>query len=155
MIEMAIKILKLDEGWRPKAYYCTEGYPTIGYGFKCGNKGDKLPTEAMSIDNGDRRLLTLCQILDGRMSSLVPIKNIYSAQSDTRKAVLISMAYQLGISGIYDFKKMWKALGESDYKKAANEALDSLAARQAPKRWARNSYMLETGKISAYYLNQI
>jgi len=153
MIEIAIKILKSDEGWRPKAYYCTEGYPTIGYGFKCGGKGDRLPTAVMSVSDGEDALLAKCEHLDSRISSMARIGKIYLSQSEIRRATLISMAYQLGLSGVSDFKKMWKALEESDYKKAAKEALDSLAARQAPKRWARNAYMIETGKLSSYYLN--
>lgn len=48
--------------------------------------------------------------------------------------VLIEMAYQLGVDGVLKFKKTLLALSSEDFESAADEMLDSLWARQTPKR---------------------
>jgi len=52
----------------------------------------------------------------------------------TVKEALVNMAFQLGHRGVMNFRKMWKALREHDYDRAADEALDSRWAEQTPKR---------------------
>ncbi len=47
---------------------------------------------------------------------------------------LYLMGYQLGTDGIKKFKKMLIAISKNDYKTAYAEAMDSLWARQTPKR---------------------
>lgn len=151
MIQTAITILRKDEGWRSTPYYCSEGYPTIGWGFRCGPKGAPLPDTVMSRPVGDKRMQTKCESLDEMLTSDKSVGKTYSALSTPRKAVLISMAYQLGLNGLLNFKEMWAALASENYAAAANEALDSLAAKQTPNRWMRNSYTLGTGKLATYY----
>jgi lysozyme len=50
------------------------------------------------------------------------------------KIGLLEMSYQLGISGIFRFKKTIKFLKQGDYEKAYHEALDSTWAKQTPNR---------------------
>ena len=52
----------------------------------------------------------------------------------TVKEALVNMAFQLGHRGVMNFRKMWKALREHDYDRAADEALDSRWAEQTPNR---------------------
>ncbi len=47
---------------------------------------------------------------------------------------LYLMAYQMGSDGVMKFKKMIKALKEKNYEEAYKQGLDSLWARQTPKR---------------------
>lgn len=47
---------------------------------------------------------------------------------------LYLMAYQLGTGKLLQFKKMITAIKKKDYKLAHTEAMDSLWARQTPKR---------------------
>ena len=148
-IENAVLILKQDEGWRGEPYYCSEGYPTIGYGFKIGRKGGPLPKASMSKEDGASKLSGICQILNLSLTSNKG--STYSNLSEVRKAVVISMAYQVGFDGLLKFKKMWAALEAGDLNAASKEILNSLAARQAPARWKRNSSMLETGELLSYY----
>jgi len=37
-IQIAAGMLAKEEGFRAKPYYCSENYPTIGYGEKIGDK---------------------------------------------------------------------------------------------------------------------
>lgn len=151
-IELAKKIAKLDEGWRDKPYYCSAGYPTIGFGFRIPGtkKGDKLPVMRMELKAGLDRLDKLLKESDHSLS--INKKEVYTSLEPLRKAVILSMAHQLGFSGVLGFKNMWKALEAKDYKRAAVEILDSKAAKQdAPARFKRNSYMMATNEMSTYY----
>lgn len=151
-IQLAVNILKKEEGFRPKAYYCTEHYPTIGYGFKCGEKLDPLPKDEMTEKEGLDKLKKLVISLDETMLKNPDLYRAYSPCNEARKAILLSMAYQIGIYGLLKFKKLLAALEQSDYKTASEQVLDSLAARQTPKRWQRNSDQIRTGEINAFYL---
>lgn len=42
MTTSIIQLIQIEEGYREKAYYCSEGYPTIGTGHKIGPKGAPL-----------------------------------------------------------------------------------------------------------------
>ena len=48
--------------------------------------------------------------------------------------ILIEMVFQLGMTGVSKFKKMWKALAELNYIGASYEMLDSRWAKQTPNR---------------------
>ena len=63
----------------------------------------------------------------------------------TRRDVLVEMVYQLGAKGVLKFKRMLAALEAGDYETAADEMLDSLAARQTPQRWAELSKLMREG----------
>lgn len=47
------------------------------------------------------------------------------------------MAYNMGVPNLLGFQKMWAALAEGDYARAAAEALDSKYARDLPARAGR------------------
>ena len=53
--------------------------------------------------------------------------------------VLLSMSYQMGVTGVTRFKKMLAAMLLKDWTKAADEMLDSKWARQTPNRAKRLS----------------
>jgi lysozyme len=50
------------------------------------------------------------------------------------ESVLIEMAFQLGLPRLKKFKKFIQGLQEEDYKKAADEMIDSRWAKQTPAR---------------------
>lgn len=150
-IEMAKKIIKLDEAWRSKPYYCSARYPTIGFGFRLNlKKGDPLPVMHMDLKAGLERLDKLLKESDHALSTNK--KDVYTSLEPLRKAVILSMAHQLGFGGVLGFKRMWEALAVKDYKRASIEILDSKAAKQdTPARFKRNSYMMATNELSTYY----
>lgn len=149
MIELqtAKTILRADEGYREKPYYCSEGYPTIGYGLRIWNKGEPLPKISMSPEDAEKQLTMRCEELGVQLVR----HHVYRNLDVVRRATLLSMAYQLGISGLFGFKKMWAALESCNYSEAAAECMDSKAARQAPNRFNRNAGMINTGILDAYY----
>ena len=153
-IELASKIIKADEEsnrFKGRAYYCSEGYPTIGWGFKCGEKNAPLPDISMTKSDGDKKLESLIAAHDKNLREHINTRHIYPAINDARQAVLISMAYQLGFAGLLKFRKMWIAIERQDYDDAARQIMDSLAAKQAKNRYERNAEMMRTGKLLNYY----
>jgi len=146
MSRTAVQILEFEEGWRESPYYCSEGYPTVGYGFKIGDKSAPLPVFTLPQAAGTAWLQelvgSLAWDLRDRMGSI---------KLNDRRAVIISMCYQLGINGCFAFRKMWEAIDREDWSEAANQMLDSKWARQTPARAHRHATVMETGSIVGVY----
>ena len=116
-----IEMIKKHEGFRGMPYNDSLGFPTIGY-------GTKLP-----ISEEEAELL-LKHRLDEKILELGEKEPFYLELPETAQEVIANMAYQMGVNGVLKFKKMWAALKERDYKKAADEMLDSRWAKQTPNR---------------------
>lgn len=71
----------------------------------------------------------------------------YKVNTDARQLALIDMCYNLGLPKLLGFKKMIAAIQVQDWAKAADEALDSLWARQVGIRAERIAEMLKTGRM--------
>ena len=103
-----------DEGFRSQVYLDHLGFPTIGYGTKISEL-DVSKEEAerwldAELDEKEERLRRIPQ---------------YVHLSITRKNVIRSMAYQMGVQGTKNFKKMWEAITVEDYDEAATQMRDS------------------------------
>lgn len=144
-------IIKLEEGLRLKPYYCSEGYPTIGYGQKIGNVGDPLPNVTTTEKEALQFLRDRVEGIYNQLSAYKP--RAFLGCNDQQRAILISMAYQLGITGLLKFNKMWLALENKDYQKAAIEMLDSKWAKQTPNRAKRHFKTMLDGQLDTYYIS--
>ena len=149
--ELARKILKREEGWKEKPYYCSEGYPTIGYGFKIGKRHEPLPEKTMSISEGDKKLDEWIENIIYSLNGNADTTRAYNNCNFDRQAIMISMVYQLGMYGILKFKKFIAACNDKDWNRAAEQMLDSLAARQAPNRFKRQADVMRSGSIAGIY----
>lgn len=126
----AAQQLYRDEGWRPYAYRDHLGFLTLGYGFLIDErKGGRIPQPVADFwlrwEIEDRR-----QQLRGRLP-------FFENLPQQVQVALINMAYQLGVPGLLNFRRMLAALSRGDRVAAAEEALDSQWAKQTPKRAAR------------------
>ena len=136
-IEIA-DMIKRHEGGPSDVYLDTVGIPTLGWGHAL-HLGSTVPLEVSRIffENDFNNAVRDVELILGE----------YDLYPDpVRKAVLIDMAFHLGRSGLIGFKKMWAALRIPDYDQAANEILDSKAARQCPKRYVELSKLMRTGQ---------
>lgn len=108
------------------AYEDHLGYLTIGVGRLIDKRrgGGISESEAMHLLDNDIARVVLR--LDGERG--------FKEFPPVVKEALVNMAFQLGHRGVINFKKMWQALRESDWEKAADEALDSKWAEQTPNR---------------------
>lgn len=130
------------EGFREKPYHCTEGFPTVGYGKKLGPKNAPLDFYSLIVPEPVARfwLAHDIQQLQPDVSALCP------GIDGVRLAALVSMAYQLGLRGLKNFKKTLAALNAGEWNEASKEALDSRWARQTPYRAEVTAKMLLTGR---------
>lgn len=126
-----VSFVKQEEGFREKPYLDTLGVPTFGIGFTY------ITEEEADV------------ILAGRIeeikTKLTEVYDWYDNLTEARKAVMISMVYQLGFNGLSKFKRFLAAMADGDYSTASYEMLDSLWARQTPHRAERQSKMIIRG----------
>lgn len=69
----------------------------------------------------------------------------WRAMSLQRQRVMVNMTYNLGIYRLLGFKHFLEAAEAGDYKRAADQMLDSLWARQVGRRAKRLAAMMELG----------
>ncbi|NYZ69499.1 glycoside hydrolase family protein [Endozoicomonas sp. SM1973] len=143
-----IALIEFEEGWCPEPYLCSEGYPTIGYGFKIGPKGASISQYQFEISQsvGKQWLNEILTELQEKAFSHSEIRAAVAACNDARKAVLISMAYQMGVSGLLQFKKALKAIADQRWSDAKTEMLDSRWVRQTQKRAVRHANQILSGE---------
>ena len=138
-----IKLIKYEEGWRSKPYMCSENYPTVGFGFKIGTKNADINQFKFTLPENVGEVW-LTTYLDDLVNELAQNElNLLTCSS--RDAVLISMAYQMGVSGLLKFKMCLAAYQAGDWDEAAKQMLDSRWARQTPKRANRHAEQMKTG----------
>lgn len=148
-----LELLEYEEGYRKDAYYCSEGYPTIGIGLKIGPKNASLENYQLSMSKpiAYAYLNEKVEIIKGQLSTSRATMVAYDNCNQARKVILESMCYQLGFNGVCKFKKMLAALERSDFKEAAVEALDSRWAKQTKSRAYRHAQVIETGTYRGTY----
>ena len=132
---LARAMLRDDEGLRLKPYHCTADKLTIGYGRNLEDRG---------ISESEAEFL-LANDVSEIHEDLSEIYDFFEYLSPTRKAVLINMAFNLGLNGLSKFKKMIKAIEDDDYAEAALQMLSSRWANQVGKRAQRLSKLMVTG----------
>lgn len=137
------KMLKLDEGERLKPYLDTAEPPrlTIGVGRNLDDVGISSQESDILLDNDITRLLVNPDI-----------HRILSDHDEVRQAVILNMAFNLGVVGLLDFRNMLEAFANKDYVLAALEMLDSRWEEQVGHRATRLAYMMKTGTIHEDYL---
>jgi lysozyme len=145
-VELALKLTSAQEGFEPHIYN-DNGHEAIGYGddlldatpadlARFHKDGISQP-EALSRLAG--KLAAIADDLRGRLG-------FWNDLNAVRQAVLIGMAYQMGVPGLMDFKRMRGYLAQGLYVLAAAEGLRSQWALQTPNRAELEMKMLEDGK---------
>lgn len=71
----------------------------------------------------------------------------YNQLNEDRKAIILSMAYQMGIGKVFLFKRMIIAIKEGNWPEAKKEMLDSKWARQTSKRANRHAEVMVRGNF--------
>lgn len=119
--------------------YTLVGNPTIGWG--------RLLTKAAGISREEGNFLRQGDILR-RRAELAEAFPWFEQLSEGRKAVLVSMAYQMGVGGVKGFVKMVAAIERGDFLDASAEMLDSHWAKdQTPERADRAAKIMFTGDV--------
>lgn len=126
----AVTLLMHYEGLRLVPYRDTRGFWTIGIGHKLPLLGPH-PT----YWTRDQALTQLDDDIDDAVIGCRRVVPDWENLDDTRKAVFVSMVFQLGSQGVEGFPDMLKAVKEKKWVAAAANGVDSIWARyQTPKR---------------------
>ena len=137
----AAELIAREEGFVPHAYKDHLGYLTIGHGILIDEKKGGGITREESLWILRRRL----RVIGEEFDDLIPW---WQDLNRARKAVLLSMAYQMGIRGVMKFRNTLRAMEEGDYARAARGMRASLWARQTPGRAERASRAMESGRLT-------
>ncbi len=127
-----IEQIKEDEGFRTYPYKCTADKFTIGYGW---NLDAGIPEKYAKV------ILSL-QLQDNYLE-LIKIKPFVRDLPEEAQAILSNMQYNIGLTRLLKFKRMWIALEAQDFKEASREMIDSLWFRQVPNRASRLAKRME------------
>ena len=117
MNETLLQQVKRQEGFRPKPYRCPAGKLTIGYG--------------LNLDAGiSERLAT--QILEWQLSDLraglAGMLPFWPDLSPARQDVFVNMSFNLGMAGLFGFKRMLEAARKGN--------ISGVCTEMAGSRWA-------------------
>lgn len=127
-----------DEGNVPHAYKDSLGYLTIGVGFLIDKKkGGRLPNEVCEH--------WLNYEIREKRSELIASLPWFTKLDDARQGVLLNMAFNLGTTGLLNFKETLALVESGKYSDAAKEMLNSRWANQVGKRADRLSRQMQTG----------
>jgi len=175
---LVTSLLKSEEKTGKKgscdAYVDSKGYPTIGWGKRCyggENHDEEVVIKITDQNEADEKAKEICKYLikdctpsvalqwlsddiDKTLEYIQTYDNIkaaYDKASNKRKAVLISMAYQMGCDGLSGFKDFLKSMAEGYYVKASEQMLDSKwAVKDSPNRAIRHAYIIEHNKCGDF-----
>ena len=117
-----VRIIK-DEGFRSKPYKDTLGVLTFGHGLT-------FITDSESAAIVQKRVSDLINLT-------VPKYWPDVLNNETVVEVLAEMVYQMGVRGVQGFRRMLRALEAGEYRKAADEMLDSQWHQQTKLRCER------------------
>jgi lysozyme len=128
--------LERDEGLRLKPYRCTAGRLTIGCGRNLDDVGISESEAGYLLDSDIARTVA-------DLDRSLPW---WESLDEIRQRVLINMAFNMGISGLLQFKDTLEMIHAGRYGDAADEMLVSLWAAQVGPRALRLSAMMRTGQ---------
>ncbi len=123
------------EGQKLKLYKCTADKFTIGVGRNIEDNGVSKAESDFMLDNDIIRV----------HEELTMNFGWYYYLSEIRKAAMIDMCFNLGLTRFRKFKKMIEAINNTDYNLAADEMLDSKWARQVGNRAKELAGMMRAG----------
>jgi lysozyme len=140
-------LLIRDEAYRRSVYLDSMGYWTLGIGrLVDARKGGGISkSEALFLLENDIR---------EREALILYYLPWYPTLNEVRRAVLLSMSFQLGVDGLLLFRNTLKAVKESRYDAAADGMMQSLWARQVPLRASRLAQAMRSGEVSALELDE-
>jgi lysozyme len=136
-LEIARRQILSDEGLRLTPYRCTAGKLTIGVGHNLDDLG-LTHDQVMGIYRDD---------LDRVTRELIKALPWCEGLNGPRQAVLMNMAFQLGLTRLLSFRRALAHMRAGLWSEAAKEMRDSKWAKEdAPARAARMIAQMETGE---------
>ena len=135
MKQIVIEQLKRHEGYRGRPYQDTVGKLTVGYGRNLDDVG---------ITKGEAQFMLMNDIAIAEHDARQLFPN-FDLLTENRQAVLVNMAFNLGVDRLSYFRRLIKAVIESRFDDAAHEMLDSKWARQVKGRALELAQLMKDG----------
>jgi len=137
-VDLKSQLLR-EEGAESCAYQDSLGYWTIGVGRLIDSrKGGGLSNDEIDF--------LLENDIKAKTREVLLALPWMPRLSEPRQAVLIGMAFQMGMKGLLQFKRMLGSIEDGQYVEAAEEMVKSRWAMQTPKRAYRMATQMETGE---------
>lgn len=126
------------------AYRCPAGFLTIGYGHNldvnpiCGLGEDSCIKDEYAVEI----LRDDCHAVAVQLDGYIPW---WRDLCEPRQAVLLNMAFNMGVAGLLGFKNMLRAVQSGDYGLARQEMLNSRWASQVGRRAPELAKQMQLG----------
>ncbi len=136
--------LRRHEGLRLAPYRCPAGFLTVGYGHNLD--ADPLPGAARksALTEGEAEAL-LQRDAAACAAALDAVFPVWRSLSEARQAVLLNMAFNLGVQGLLRFTRTLEAVKRGDFETASREMLDSKWRRDVKGRALELAEQMRTG----------
>jgi len=130
-----VESVKKHEGLRLSTYRDSLDVPTIGY-------GTNLLHLTITEELAEQWLLEKLGACQDALSLIPEYRNL----DFVRRAVLVELAYNMGLAGLLTFTKMFASFRIKNFKASSRELLDSKYAAQVGNRAITLARRLRTGK---------
>lgn len=133
-------LIQFEEGRRSVGYLDTRGIPTIGIGHTGREVYVGLVWTDQQID------AAFLRDYDTAAHGLLPALPWFPSLDEVRQAVLISMAFQMGVHGVLEFQHTLQAVRDQRWNDAAGGIRSSRWYTQTHARAERAARAIETGE---------
>ena len=136
-IEQLRKELEVDEGVKYEIYNDHLGYPTFGIGHLVRDTDPEAGAALGTPVSEDRVIEAFNQDVETVLSDCNILYDDFSDLPEEAQLIIANMMFNLGRPRLSKFKGMKAGVDARDWKKAADEMIDSAWYRQVPNRAGR------------------
>ena len=129
--------LIMDEGYKYEIYLDHLGYPTLGVGHLITEKDEVYGQEVGTVVHDERIKECLQNDIDIVCKELNDKMSWWRGLNDNHRRVMANMCFNLGYPRLSGFKNFLSAMKDENWKKAAEEMMDSRWATQVGDRAKR------------------
>ena len=136
-IEQLRKELEVDEGVKYEIYNDHLGYPTFGIGHLVRDTDPEAGAELGTPISEDRVIEAFNEDVETVLSDCAILYDDFDDLPEEAQLIIANMMFNLGRPRLSKFKGMKAGVDARDWKKAADEMVDSAWYRQVPNRAGR------------------
>mgnify|MGYP001286753789 FL=1 len=136
-IEQLRKELEVDEGVKYEIYNDHLGYPTFGIGHLVRDTDPEAGAAIGTPVSEDRVIEAFNQDVETVLNDCTILYRDFNDLPEEAQLIIANMMFNLGRPRLSKFKGMKAGVDARDWKKAADEMIDSAWYRQVPNRAGR------------------
>ena len=136
-IEQLRKELEVDEGVKYEIYNDHLGYPTFGIGHLVRDSDPEAGAALGTPVTEDRVIEAFNQDVETVLNDCTILYGDFNELPEEAQLIIANMMFNLGRPRLTKFKGMKAGVDDRDWKKAADEMVDSAWYRQVPNRAGR------------------